>query len=300
MYSIQIVYISTGLVQFWDDFPKIKIQETWTHPPTSIVNSDFFNFLLCKAPKGGLLLSESMSCGCPEGAGWGGGPPGGQGGRHETTATLQTTRAPQVAATETGVGARGGTLTAPAAGETAPRAGGITVFMLTAWMLLSGIAVLMLTAWMLLSGIAVLMLTAWMLLSGISVLMLTVWMLLSGITVLMLTAWMLLFGITVLMLTARMLLSGIAVLMLTVWMLLSGITVLMLTAWMLLSGIAVLMLTAWMLLSGIAVLMLTAWMLLSGITVLMFSCRCSIYLSRAKLTFIWCNKYLSEGSARPS
>ena len=37
-------------------FSSKKIQsETWTHPPTSIVNSDVFNFLLCKVPKSRML-----------------------------------------------------------------------------------------------------------------------------------------------------------------------------------------------------------------------------------------------------
>ena len=39
--------ISTGLGQFWENFPQKNPSETWTHPPTSTVN---LNFLLCKAP----------------------------------------------------------------------------------------------------------------------------------------------------------------------------------------------------------------------------------------------------------
>ena len=47
-HGILLQNISTGLGLFWDDFPIKKIQsKTWTHPPTSIVISDFF----CKAPK---------------------------------------------------------------------------------------------------------------------------------------------------------------------------------------------------------------------------------------------------------
>ena len=42
---------STGLELFWDDFPKPKKSEIWTHPPTSIINSDFLSFFLCEAPK---------------------------------------------------------------------------------------------------------------------------------------------------------------------------------------------------------------------------------------------------------
>ena len=43
--------ISTGLELFWDDFPHKKIQsETWTHPPTSIVNSDFWHFFTLQSP----------------------------------------------------------------------------------------------------------------------------------------------------------------------------------------------------------------------------------------------------------
>ena len=35
--------ISTGLEVFWDDFQhKKNLGETWTHPPTSIVNSEFW------------------------------------------------------------------------------------------------------------------------------------------------------------------------------------------------------------------------------------------------------------------
>ena len=39
--------ISTGLWLFWDNFPhKKQIQsETWTHPTTSVVNSDFLNLV---------------------------------------------------------------------------------------------------------------------------------------------------------------------------------------------------------------------------------------------------------------
>ena len=45
---------STGLELFWDDFPKIiRVRIEPTHPPTSIVNADFFIFFyfLCNAPK---------------------------------------------------------------------------------------------------------------------------------------------------------------------------------------------------------------------------------------------------------
>ena len=34
---------------FWD-YLKKNPSETWTHPPTSIVISDFFEFFLCKSP----------------------------------------------------------------------------------------------------------------------------------------------------------------------------------------------------------------------------------------------------------
>ena len=43
--------ISTGLGLFWDDFPHKNIpSETWIHPPTSIVISDFWIFFLCNTP----------------------------------------------------------------------------------------------------------------------------------------------------------------------------------------------------------------------------------------------------------
>ena len=50
-HGILLQNISTGVEQFWDDFPKRKILiETWTHPPTSIVNSDFWRQkIICKA-----------------------------------------------------------------------------------------------------------------------------------------------------------------------------------------------------------------------------------------------------------
>ena len=46
-----------------------KIQsETWTHPPTSVVNTDFLNFFfgffeffLCKVPKSGCLFFSSTT-----------------------------------------------------------------------------------------------------------------------------------------------------------------------------------------------------------------------------------------------
>ena len=46
--GILLQNICTGLELFWDDFPKTIPSETWTHPPTSIVFSDFFLFT---APK---------------------------------------------------------------------------------------------------------------------------------------------------------------------------------------------------------------------------------------------------------
>ena len=52
MYGILLQNISTGLGLFWDEFPKQnKIpSKTWTHPPTSIVISDFWRKkILCKA-----------------------------------------------------------------------------------------------------------------------------------------------------------------------------------------------------------------------------------------------------------
>ena len=52
-YGILLQNISTGLQLFWDYFfHKKNPSETWTHPPTSIVISDFFLFFLCTAPKG--------------------------------------------------------------------------------------------------------------------------------------------------------------------------------------------------------------------------------------------------------
>ena len=36
-------------------FSKKNPSETWTQPPTSMVNSDFFNVLLCKAPLHSLI-----------------------------------------------------------------------------------------------------------------------------------------------------------------------------------------------------------------------------------------------------
>ena len=59
-HGILLQNISTGLGLFWDDFPKKKKKKkTWTHPPTSIVISDFLNFFLCKAPKWKRLEGES-------------------------------------------------------------------------------------------------------------------------------------------------------------------------------------------------------------------------------------------------
>ena len=52
MYGILLQTISTCLELFWDDSKKKIPSETWTHPPTSIVNSDFLNVFLCKAPWG--------------------------------------------------------------------------------------------------------------------------------------------------------------------------------------------------------------------------------------------------------
>ena len=49
-HGILIQHISTGLGLFWDDLKKIP-SETWTHPPTSIVISVYWNFFLCKPPK---------------------------------------------------------------------------------------------------------------------------------------------------------------------------------------------------------------------------------------------------------
>ena len=50
-HGILLQNISTGLGLFWDDFPPKKIpSEIWTHPPTSIVISDFVEKILCKAP----------------------------------------------------------------------------------------------------------------------------------------------------------------------------------------------------------------------------------------------------------
>ena len=51
-HGILLQNISNGLGLFWDDFPnKRNPSETWTHPPTSIVNSDFWKKILCKASK---------------------------------------------------------------------------------------------------------------------------------------------------------------------------------------------------------------------------------------------------------
>ena len=41
-YGVLLQNISTGLELFWDDFPIQIPSETWTHPPTSTVISDFW------------------------------------------------------------------------------------------------------------------------------------------------------------------------------------------------------------------------------------------------------------------
>ena len=46
--------ISTRLGLFWDDFPKIS-SETWSHPPTSIVISDFWGKNSLQSPLVGFL-----------------------------------------------------------------------------------------------------------------------------------------------------------------------------------------------------------------------------------------------------
>ena len=67
-YGILLQNISTGLGIFWDDFTGTQNpSETWTHPPTSIVNSDFLNFLFCNAPntergKRIVLCEEGHEC----------------------------------------------------------------------------------------------------------------------------------------------------------------------------------------------------------------------------------------------
>ncbi len=50
--GILLQNISTRIELFGDDFPhKKNLSETWIQPLTSIVNSDFLNLFLCKAPK---------------------------------------------------------------------------------------------------------------------------------------------------------------------------------------------------------------------------------------------------------
>ena len=51
-HGILLQNISTGFELFWDDFPTNKQipSETWTHPPMSIVNSDFENFSFFAKP----------------------------------------------------------------------------------------------------------------------------------------------------------------------------------------------------------------------------------------------------------
>ena len=58
-HGILLQNISTGLELFWDDFPNKKIQsETWTNPPTSIVNSDFWKCFSLQSPKANCLRDE--------------------------------------------------------------------------------------------------------------------------------------------------------------------------------------------------------------------------------------------------
>ena len=65
-YTTPTYLYSTGLELFWDDFPKTIPSETWTHPPTSIVISDFF---ICTAPKHIFIYIEAMTLciSCPLG-----------------------------------------------------------------------------------------------------------------------------------------------------------------------------------------------------------------------------------------
>ena len=53
-FELLLQNISTGLEQFWDDFPNKSPSDPWTHPPTSIVNSDL-NFLFSPIINAGLF-----------------------------------------------------------------------------------------------------------------------------------------------------------------------------------------------------------------------------------------------------
>ena len=57
-HGILLQNISTGLGLFWDDLKK-KPSETWTHPPTSIVISDFLKKNSSKAPKRTFIVGFS-------------------------------------------------------------------------------------------------------------------------------------------------------------------------------------------------------------------------------------------------
>ena len=51
-YTNVLQNISTGLGLFWDDFKKKILNKTWTHPPTSIVISDFWKKNSLQSPFG--------------------------------------------------------------------------------------------------------------------------------------------------------------------------------------------------------------------------------------------------------
>ena len=49
-HGVLLKNISTGLGLFWDDLKKNIPSETWTHPPTSTVILDFWNFFFLQSP----------------------------------------------------------------------------------------------------------------------------------------------------------------------------------------------------------------------------------------------------------
>ena len=57
--------ISPCIGLFWKDFPICFPSETWTHPPTSIVISDFWNiFTLQNLPEGGVEFTVISQFAC--------------------------------------------------------------------------------------------------------------------------------------------------------------------------------------------------------------------------------------------
>ena len=60
-HGILLQNISTGVEQFWDDFPKINPHETWTPPTHFHTKFGFFEFFfLCKDPKRTVLSQNEM------------------------------------------------------------------------------------------------------------------------------------------------------------------------------------------------------------------------------------------------